>query len=74
MKNKFYTYLTENNIMLNKQFRFRPKHSTEHAITELVDAILNGFSEEKYILGEFIDLSNTFGIVNHQILLRKLNI
>lgn len=60
--------------MLNKQFRFRPKHSTEYAITELVDAILNGFSEEKYILGAFIDLSNTFGIVNHQILLSKLNI
>ena len=56
MYNKLYTYLTENNILFNLQFGFRCQHSTEHAIVELVDKILNGFSEEKYTLGVFIDL------------------
>ena len=51
MYNKLYTYLTENNILFNLQFGFRCQHSTEHAIVELVDKILNGFSEEKYIPG-----------------------
>ena len=56
MYNKLYTYLTENNTLFNLQFRFRCQHSTEHAIVELVDKILNDFSEEKYTLGVFIDL------------------
>ena len=70
MYNKLYTYLTENNILFNLQFGFRCQHSTEHAIVELVDKILNGFSEEKYTLGVFIDLSKAFDTVDHQILLK----
>ena len=73
MYNKLYSYLTENNILFNLQFGFRNKHSTEHAIIELVDNILNGFSEDKYTLGVFIDLSKAFDTVDHQILLAKLN-
>ena len=72
MYNKLYTYLTENNILFNLQFGFRCQHSTEHAIVELVDKILNSFSEEKYTLGIFIDLSKAFDTVDHQILLKNL--
>ena len=74
MYNKLYTYLTENNILFNLQFGFRCQNSTEHAIVELVDKILNGFSEEKYTLGVFIDLSKAFDTVDHQILLKKLSL
>ena len=74
MYNKLYTYLTENNILFNLQFGFRCQHSTEHAIVELVDKILNGFSEEKYTLGVFTDLSKAFDTVDHQILLKKLSL
>ena len=74
MYNKLYTYLTENNILFNLQFGFRCQHSTEHAIVELVDKILNGFSEEKYTPGVFIDLSKAFDTVDHQIFLKKLSL
>lgn len=57
MHSEFWTYLIEINILFNKQIRFRAAHITEHAITGLLDAILNGFSEEKYKQGAFIDLS-----------------
>ena len=60
--------------MFNKQFEFRVKHSTRDTITKLVDAILNGFSEEKYTLRVFIDLPKAFNTVNHQILPNKLSI
>ena len=56
------------------QFGFRCQNSTEHAIVELVDKILNGFSEEKYTLGVLIDLSKAFDTVEHQILLKKLSL
>ena len=56
------------------QFGFRCQHSAKHAIVELVDKILNGFSEEKYTLGIFIDLSKGFDTVDHQILLKKLSL
>ena len=74
MYNKLWTYLTDINILFNKQFRFRATHSTEHAITELLDAVLNGLPEEKYTRGVFMDLSKMFNTVNHQVLLSKLNI
>ena len=74
MYNELYTYLTENNTLFNLQFGFRCQHSTEHATVELVDKILNGFSEEKYTLGIFIDLSKAFDTVDHQILLKKINL
>ena len=74
MYNKLCTYLTENNILFNLQFGFRCQHSTEHAIVELVDKILNGFSEDKYTLRVFIDLSKAFDTVDQQILLKKLSL
>ena len=72
MCNKLYTYLTKNNILFNLQFGCRCQHSTEHAIVELADKILNGFSEEKYTLGVFIDLSKAFDTVDIKFFLKNL--
>ena len=57
MDNRLYSYLTENNILFNKQFGFRAGHSTEHALLELFDQIGNTFNDKNYLLGTFIDLS-----------------
>ena len=46
MYNRLYSYLTENNILFNKQFGFRADHSTEHALLELVDQISNTFNDK----------------------------
>ena len=40
-----YRYLTENNILFNKQFGFRVGHLTEHALLELADQINNTFND-----------------------------
>ena len=45
MYNRLYSYLTENNILFNKQFGFRAGHSTGHALLELVDQISNTFND-----------------------------
>ena len=56
MYNRLYSYLTENNILFNKQFGLREGHSTEHALVELVDQISNIFNDKNYLLGIFIKI------------------
>ena len=51
-------------------------NSTEHAIVQLVDQILESFEYNKYTLGVFIDLSNLkpFDTADHSVLLKKLEL
>ena len=72
MNNRLYKFLVENNILYQKQFGFQNLHATDHAILQLMNQLTDAFSQEKYNLGIFIDLSNAFDTVNHNILLEKL--
>ena len=48
-------------------------NSAEHAVIQLISQILDAFNENKYTLGIFIDLSKAFDTVDHNILLKKLD-
>ena len=72
MYNRLYKHLKEKDILYKKQFGFQQKHSTEHAILQLIDQVNNSFERNQFTLGIFIDLSKAFNTVDHKILYSKL--
>ena len=73
MHNRLYLFLLDNNILYDKQFGFQKDNSTEHAILQLTNQILQSFEQNKFTIGVFIDLSKAFDTVDHKILLKKLS-
>ena len=72
MYNYLYKCLVENSIRYQKQFGFQNTHSTEDTILQLLNQIIDAFSQEEYTLWIFSDLFKAFDTVNHNILLEKL--
>ena len=72
MYHRLYEHLKENDILYKKQFGFQQKHSTEHAILQLIDQVNKSFDRNQFTLGIFIDLSKAFDAVDHKILISKL--
>ena len=65
-------YITENAILHENQYGFRPKLSTTLALLHLVDGLSQSIDDGKITAGVFIDLAKAFDTVDHAILLSKL--
>jgi len=61
-----------NNILVNEQFGFREKSSTEMETYYLLNTVLSSLDKQKIAGGLFCDLQKAFDCVNHNILLAKL--
>ena len=59
-----YSSLTENNLISDRQFGFRSRHSTNHALINLTEDI-KSYMDRGY-------MQKAFDTVNHQILCDKL--
>ena len=69
---RLYSFLNQANFFHEHQFGFRRKHSTNNALTVMIENVTKAFEERKYTLGIFLDLSKAFDTIDHNILLYKL--
>ena len=72
MYNRMINFLEKNDIFYTKQFGFRSKHSTDHAILCIIDRIQKAIDNRSFSCGKFLDFSKAFDTVNHEILINKL--
>ena len=60
-------------MFIQKQFRFRNFHSTNHALASITEKIKQVLDTEKFAFGVLLDFEKVFDTVNYTILTAKLN-
>ena len=67
-----YKFLGEHNLITSEQFGFRPKLSTNIALTRVTEEILLNIDNKLVTGALFIDLRKAFDTVDHTLLIAKL--
>ena len=67
--NRLSKFLEENRYIFSRQFGFRNKHSTNHALINLTETIRKAIDDNEFACGVFPDFEKAFDTVNHGILL-----
>ena len=72
MYSRLTSFFSKENIIYPRQYGFRAQHSCEHALLDAQNTILNALNNKQIALLLLIDFSKAFDMVDHVILLDKL--
>ena len=67
-------FINKYNLLYDSQYGFRSKRSCESATLELIGNILDSKNANKHSCALFLDLSKAFDTINHEMLLKKLDL
>ena len=73
MHNRITNFLDRNGSLNDMQYGFRPGRCCEHALLKAQDLLLDSLNRQQVSLLLLIDFSKAFDMVEHDILLDKLN-
>ena len=69
-----YNFLDTSGQLYSSQYRFRSKHSCENKISELIRQVVKGHERKEHTAAIFLDLPKAFDTLDHELLLKKLEI
>jgi hypothetical protein len=73
MYNRLISFVVKNNILNGTQNGFRENKSTDTASQTFIESIQEALDKGLHATGLFFDLSKAYDVINHDLLLDKLN-
>jgi hypothetical protein len=65
--------VSSNDLLYKHQYGFQPNKSTVHPLLNIVNYITSALNNNEIAVAAFLDFRKAFDVVNHEILLLKLN-
>ena len=71
---RVYQFLVKTGQICETQYGFRPKHSCEHAVAQVIGSILKNLESNKSTIAVMLDLSKAFDTISHKIMIQKMEL
>ena len=73
MYNRLITFIEGNGVLTEAQHGFRSKKSTETALQVFIKSVQETIEKKMNQIGIFLDLTKAYDVINHRVLLSKLD-